>query len=67
MELARADKKPVWLEVTTKESLQLYSRHGFETVGEMVFGKGEVGSDGLPSEERPGVSVWSMYWRPGPH
>ncbi|KAJ8127643.1 hypothetical protein O1611_g5993 [Lasiodiplodia mahajangana] len=64
MERARNDKRPIWLEATTRESLQLYTRHGFETVGEMVLGRGDVGPDGLPCNGGPGVTIWSMFWRP---
>jgi GNAT superfamily N-acetyltransferase len=64
MERARKDKRPVWLEATTRGSRQLYARHGFETVGEVVLGRGDVGSDGLSSKGGSGVTIWSMYWRP---
>lgn len=64
MERARNDKRPVWLEATTRNSHRLYTRQGFQTVGEVVLGKGQVDSDGLSSKGGPGVTIWAMYWRP---
>ncbi|KAI1180225.1 hypothetical protein F4777DRAFT_531381 [Nemania sp. FL0916] len=61
---ARNDQRPIWLEATTRESLQLYTRHGFKTVGEVVLGKGSVDINGRANKGGSGVTIWSMYWRP---
>ncbi|KAI2468387.1 hypothetical protein F4781DRAFT_268741 [Annulohypoxylon bovei var. microspora] len=61
---ARNDGRPIWLEATTEQSRELYSKHGFATVGEVVLGKGKVGPDGLPRKGGQGVTIWSMSWRP---
>lgn len=64
MQRARNDGRPVWLEATTRESMQLYTRHGFETVGEVVLGEGAVDAYGQPSKGGQGVTIWCMCWRP---
>ncbi|KAI0528329.1 hypothetical protein F5B22DRAFT_31399 [Xylaria bambusicola] len=60
---AGRDKRPVWLEATTRDSLRLYTRHGFQTIGEVVLGKGVVDAAGLPRKGGPGVTIWCMCWR----
>ncbi|KAI1773139.1 hypothetical protein F4818DRAFT_118939 [Hypoxylon cercidicola] len=60
----RNDGRPLWLEATTKYSRDFYSKHGFETVGEPVLGKGYVGPDGLTEKNGEGVTIWPMFWRP---
>ncbi|OTB04118.1 hypothetical protein M426DRAFT_321216 [Hypoxylon sp. CI-4A] len=62
--LARGDGRLIWLEATTLESRELYLKYGFTVAGEVVLGKGKVGSDGLPTNDGPGVTIWSMFWRP---
>jgi GNAT superfamily N-acetyltransferase len=61
---ARSDGRVLWLEATTEYSRDLYSKHGFTSVGEVVLGKGQVGPGGLPKKGGEGVTIWSMYWRP---
>ncbi|KAI1213719.1 uncharacterized protein F4807DRAFT_408820 [Annulohypoxylon truncatum] len=63
-ERATSDGRPLWLEATTPNSRNLYSKHGFVTVGEVVLGKGKVGPDGLARKGGQGITIWSMYWRP---
>lgn len=63
-EYARSDGRPLWLEATTAKSRDLYSKHGFITVGEVVLGKGEVNPKGLTEKGGQGVTIWAMYWRP---
>ncbi|KAK3361611.1 hypothetical protein B0T24DRAFT_111586 [Lasiosphaeria ovina] len=63
-ERARSDGRPLWLEATTPLSRDLYKKHGFTTVGELVLGKGTTGAGGLREKGGPGVTVWSMVWRP---
>ncbi|KXX74865.1 putative increased recombination centers protein 11 [Madurella mycetomatis] len=61
---ARNDGRPIWLEATTGVSRDLYLKHGFTTVSEVILGKGKVGSDGLPRKGGEGVTIWLMFWRP---
>lgn len=61
---SEAHGRPIWLEATTEGSRELYLQHGFQIVGDIVLGKGKVGSDGLPQKEGEGVTIWSMVWRP---
>lgn len=61
---ARADGRPMWLEATTELSRDLYLKHGFKVVGEVVLGKGRVGPDGVPKDGGEGVKIWAMCWRP---
>lgn len=61
---ARSDGRPVWLEATTGVSRDLYLKHGFTTVSEVILGKGKVGTDGLPQKGGEGVTIWLMFWRP---
>ncbi|KAL2257509.1 hypothetical protein VTK26DRAFT_85 [Humicola hyalothermophila] len=55
---------PIWLEATTELSRDLYRKHGFTVVAEVVLGKGRVGRDGVPKEGGEGVTIWAMCWRP---
>ncbi|KAI0380499.1 hypothetical protein F5Y04DRAFT_289493 [Hypomontagnella monticulosa] len=61
---ARKDGCPIWLEATTDTSRRLYQKHGFEVIGDIILGKGKVGSDGLPKKHGEGITIWSMLWRP---
>lgn len=61
---AKGDGHPIWLEATTLESRDLYLKHGFTDVGEIVLGAGKVGTDGLPKRDGEGITIWSMFWRP---
>ncbi|GAB1317468.1 hypothetical protein MFIFM68171_07678 [Madurella fahalii] len=61
---ARSDGRPIWLEATTAVSRDMYLKHGFTTVSEVVLGKGKVGPDGLPKKGGEGVTIWLMFWRP---
>ncbi|KAI1499038.1 hypothetical protein F5X99DRAFT_298314 [Biscogniauxia marginata] len=63
-DLARRDGRPLWLEATTTSSRQLYAKHGFQDVDEIVLGKGQAGPDGLAKEGGEGVTIWGMVWRP---
>lgn len=63
-EEARKDGKALWLESTSPTSRDLYARHGFKVVQEVVLGKGQVGTDGLRKKGGEGVSLWGMVWRP---
>ncbi|KAK4185180.1 putative increased recombination centers protein 11 [Podospora australis] len=62
--LAKKDGRPIWLEATTATSRDLYLKHGFVDVGEVVLGKGTHGGDGLKKKGGEGVVIWGMYWRP---
>lgn len=64
-DFARKDGLPMWLEATTKESYELYMRLGFETVEQLVLGKGTAAADGTLQEGGEGVPVWAMVWWPG--
>ncbi len=55
---------PIWLESTTLESRKLYIKLGFELVGEIVVGKGDVDSDGNPCKGGEGVRAGAMIWWP---
>jgi GNAT superfamily N-acetyltransferase len=61
---ARKDGLPIWLEATTAKSRDLYDRLGFETVGEIVLGKGTHAETGFKAPNGPGVTLWGMIWRP---
>ncbi|CAG9940184.1 unnamed protein product [Clonostachys rosea f. rosea IK726] len=61
---AREGKHPIWLEATTDASRELYLKLGFEVVGDIVLGKGEVRDDGLLKDDGEGITIWSMLWRP---
>jgi hypothetical protein len=61
---AQAEGIPVWLEATTPYSKQLYERLGFETVEDVVLGKGKAGPDGLKKAGGEGVTVAAMIWWP---
>ncbi|RYP47449.1 hypothetical protein DL768_006511 [Monosporascus sp. mg162] len=61
---ARGDGRPLWLEATTQNSRRLFSKHGFQDVGEIILGKGVVGPDGAPKKNGEGVTIWGMVWRP---
>ena len=63
-ETGRKDGAPLWLEATTESSRDLYVKHGFKVVGEIVLGEGKVERDGLPKRGGEGVTIWGMYWRP---
>ena len=62
--MAQKAQFPIWLEATTKKSWNLYTRLGWETVGEIVLGKGKVAADGTPSAGGEGVHIFGMIWRP---
>lgn len=61
---AARDQLPVWLEATTSYSHQLYQKLGFDTVGEIVLGKGKAAPDGTEAEGGDGVKIWGMIWWP---
>lgn len=61
---ARRGNRPLYLEASNQASRQLFLKHGFQEVGEIVVGKGVVGSDGIPKEGGEGVPLWGMIWRP---
>ncbi|KAI0479349.1 hypothetical protein GGR56DRAFT_373900 [Xylariaceae sp. FL0804] len=61
---ARGDGRPLWLEATTQYSRDLYAKHGFTTVDEVLLGKGKVDAAGLAKKGGEGFKIWSMYWRP---
>ncbi|KAI0169632.1 hypothetical protein GGR52DRAFT_550813 [Hypoxylon sp. FL1284] len=61
---ARADGCPVWLEATTSYSRDLYLKHGFELVSDIVMGAGKVGPDGEPKKGGEGITIYAMVWRP---
>lgn len=48
--LAARDRLPIWLESSTENSRKLYMKLGFETVHEMVLGKGKAAADGTLCE-----------------
>jgi hypothetical protein len=61
---SRGDGRPIWLEATTPQSRDLYSKHGFVLVEEIVIGKGSVGPDGKVNKGAGGFRIWGMVWRP---
>jgi ribosomal protein S18 acetylase RimI-like enzyme len=63
-ELAAKKNRPIYLEAGTEYAWKLYQKLGFDTVGEIWFGKGEVGSDGNFEDGGLGVRTWGMIWRP---
>jgi hypothetical protein len=63
-DIARKDHCPLWLEATTAYSRDIYARLGFETIEEIVLGKGQVREDGLRKKGGDGVRIWGMIWRP---
>ena len=62
--MAARDGLPIWLEASTGNSRRVYERCGFETVGEIVLGKGTHGIDGAWQTGGPGVVVFPMMWWP---
>ena len=65
-EIASREQLPIWLEATTAKSMRLYSKLGWETVEEMVIGKGKASADGLQCKGGEGVKIWGMVWWPKP-
>ena len=63
-EIAARAQHPIWLEATTAYNRKLYATLGFQTVTEMVVGKGKVGMDGILMESGGGVTMWTMIWQP---
>ncbi|TVY85293.1 putative N-acetyltransferase [Lachnellula suecica] len=63
-EIAARDGLPLWIEATTEHSKGIYAKLGFETIDEIVLGKGKANADGLPCKGGPGVKTWTMIWRP---
>ncbi len=61
---AANDGLPIWLEATTPKSRDIYSRLGFEIVGEVRLGKGTHAESGDKVDGGPGVPLWGMIWRP---
>lgn len=55
---------PMWLEATTLRSRDIYAKCGFEVVREIVLGKGTHAASGVKERGGPGVSIWTMIWRP---
>ena len=65
-EKARNEGLPIWLESTTKGSMRLYKRLGFETKREIVLGEGAVAANGDVEQGGSGVRIWAMIWEPHP-
>ncbi|GAW20309.1 hypothetical protein ANO14919_098110 [Xylariales sp. No.14919] len=63
-DLARADRRPIWIEAPSLKKAQLYLHLGFEHAGIIVAGKGVVGIDGLTKARGEGITAWSMIYRP---
>lgn len=61
---AARDQLPVWLEATTAYSHLLYQKLGFDTVDEIVLGKGKAAPDGVEAKGGEGVKIWGMIWWP---
>lgn len=64
LDLARKDGRPVWIEAPSFKTAQLYQGLGFEHAGQVVVGKGAVGTDGLAKEGGEGITAWGMIYRP---
>jgi ribosomal protein S18 acetylase RimI-like enzyme len=63
-EISSRDNIPLWLEATTARSMRIYEKLGFETVDEMVLGKGKADQDGNACKGGDGVKIWGMVWWP---
>ncbi len=63
-DIAQQERLPIWLEATTRYSSQVYAKLGFETVEEIVLGKGVAAGDGTKKKGGEGVKIWGMIWRP---
>jgi hypothetical protein len=61
---AARDQLPVWLEATTAYSHLLYQKLGFDTVDEIILGKGKAAPDGTEAKGGGGVKIWGMIWWP---
>ncbi|KAK0209272.1 hypothetical protein DFS33DRAFT_521663 [Desarmillaria ectypa] len=59
---SRAKHKPIHLEASSPKSRDVYRHRGFEVDEEHLFGKGQVGRNGLPAKgaEAMGFSEWVM-------
>ena len=64
LDKARQEGVPLWLEATTEYSWKLYASLGFETVEEIVLGKGVAAADGTQKLGGEGVGIWGMVWEP---
>lgn len=62
--IATRDGIPIWLEATTRHSMAIYANLGFETIEEIVLGKGKAASNGIEEKGGVGVKIWAMIWRP---
>ena len=62
--IAASKGLPIWLEATTPYSQKLYAGLGFETIDEIVLGKGKAAADGITMKGGEGVRIWGMVWRP---
>ena len=49
--IAQREQLPIWLEATTEHSAKIYSKLGFETIEEIVLGKGKAGANGLAKKD----------------
>uniref|UniRef100_A0A0D2YHQ5 N-acetyltransferase domain-containing protein n=1 Tax=Fusarium oxysporum (strain Fo5176) TaxID=660025 RepID=A0A0D2YHQ5_FUSOF len=57
MEEARRVAKPVWLEATSRYSMNQFLRHGFELVEDIKVGEGKVNSQGKKEAGGDGVLI----------
>lgn len=57
---------PSWLEATSEASRDIYARWGFEVIGELVMGRGEVDEKGNPRKGGSGVTMYGMKLAPRP-
>ncbi|KAH7260633.1 uncharacterized protein BKA55DRAFT_590955 [Fusarium redolens] len=64
MEEARRVAKPVWLEATSRYSMNQFLRHGFELVEDIRVGEGKVNSQGKKEAGGDGVLIACMIWWP---
>jgi hypothetical protein len=65
--IAQKDGMPIWLEATTKGSMSVYAKAGFENVaGRWVIGEGKCDASGESAngKEAVGVEIFPMVWWP---
>lgn len=62
--IAARERLPIYIEAGTEYCWGLYEKLGFQTVGEVLLGKGKAAADGTPCVNGPGVKIWGMIWRP---
>lgn len=62
LDKARSDDVPIFLEASSPESKEDFTKYGFKTVDEVAVGQGKVDRRGWPSTGGEGVKVWGMIY-----